>query len=194
MAKVIGEIWKSIPGYEGLYEVSNIGNVRSLFRYKKTLKPSLTNNGYLYYQLFKNKVGKNHYAHRLVATAFVPKEEGKEIVNHKDENKTNNCAENLEWVSHIENCRWGTAIARRTQNIDYSKRKVNNANQIKVCSKPILMYTKNGEFIREWSSASECVRQCGFSSVAGIRRCVSGERKTAFGYVFKERGNDLLAR
>ena len=100
-----GETWKSIPGYEGLYEVSNTGKVRSLFRYKKILKPMLTNNGYFYYQLFKNKVGKNYYAHRLVAMAFIPNEAQKEFVNHKDENKTNNCVENLEWVSHVENCR-----------------------------------------------------------------------------------------
>lgn len=191
MAKIM---WKPVPGYEGLYEVSNTGVVRSLYRYKKELKPMISNSGYERVDLFKDGKRKQYSVHRLVAVCFCKKPDDCDVVNHKDECKTNNNAENLEWVSHIENCRWGTAIARRTQNIDYSKRKVNNANQIKVCSKPILMYTKNGEFIREWSSASECVRQCGFSSVAGIRRCVSGERKTAFGYVFKERGNDLLAR
>ena len=182
MAKVI---WKSIPGYEGLYEISNIGNVRSLFRYKKTLKPHLTINGYQYVQLFKNKVGKNYYVHRLVAMAFIPKEEGKEIVNHKDENKINNCVENLEWTSHIENCRWGTAIARRTQNLDYSKRKVNNANQIKACSKPILQNTKNGEFVIARESASECARENGWT-ISNIRRACSRKKGTAYGYLFKE--------
>lgn len=187
MAKVLEEKWLPVVGYEGLYEVSNIGNVRSLFRYKKVLKPTKTTNGYYYVQLFKNKIGTNHYLHRLVAMAFIPHEDDKPFVNHKDEVKTNNNTENLEWVSHVENCNWGTAIARRLANTNYANRRINNANQIKTCSKPILQFTRGGEFIREWSSASECARELGLSSVSGIRKCVLGERKTAFGYVFKRK-------
>ena len=70
-------------------------------------------------------------------------------------------------------------------NTDYSKRKINNANQIKACSKPILQYTKNGEFIKKWVSASACARETGISSSC-IRRVCLNERKTAGGFIFKE--------
>lgn len=184
MAKAIEE-WRPIAGYEGLYEVSNNGRVRSITRYKKVIKPHITNAGYYQYQLWHNN--KCHVAsgHRLVAQAFVPNPYGNNIVNHIDENKLNNSAENLEWVSHVANCRYGTAIARRTQHLNYSRRKVNNTNQIKACSKPIAQYTKSGDFIRNWRSASECSRETGIP-ISCIRRVAIGERKTASGFVFKE--------
>ena len=184
------EEWRPIAGYEGLYEVSNNGRVRSITRYKKVIKPHITNAGYYQYQLWHNN--KCHVAsgHRLVAQAFVPNPYGNNIVNHIDENKLNNSAENLEWVSHVANCRYGTAIARRTQHLDYSKRKVNNANQIKACSKPIRQYTKSGEYIREWPSATECAKATGMS-ISGIRAVARGNRNSIFGFVFKEGSEDL---
>lgn len=186
MTKAIAiEKWAPVVGYEGLYEVSNSGKVRSLFRYKKELKPCLTTNGYFYVQLFKNKKGTNHYLHRLVAKAFIDNPLGKELVNHKDEIKTNNSADNLEWVTHVENCNYGTAIARRTQHFDYSKRRINNAQQITACSKPIAQYTKDGRLVCNWKSASECARENGWT-VSCIRRNCLGERATAYGFVFKE--------
>lgn len=178
------EIWLPISGYEGLYEVSNFGRIRSLFRYKKVLHPSNTN-GYATVELWKDKVRKRIGVHRLVALAFVSNPNGKPFVNHKDETRNNNNADNLEWVTHIENCRYGTAIQRRTEHTDYSKRRINNTNQIKACSKPILQYTKDGTFVRRWNSASECHRITGIS-ITCIRRCANGERKTASGYVFRE--------
>lgn len=179
------EEWRPVAGFEGLYEVSNIGRVRSLTRYKKVIKPIITNTGYFQYQLWHNGVCRTGLAHRLVAQAFVPNTDHKPIVNHIDENKLNNSADNLEWVSHIENCRYGTAIERRTKHFDYAHRKINNANQIKACSKPIKQYTKNGDFVKDWASASECHRGTGIT-ISGIRRVVKGERKSAGGYVFRE--------
>ena len=178
-------IWKPVPGYEGFYEVSNDGQVRSIYRYKKILKPMISNTGYKRVDLFKNKKRKQYSIHRLVALAFIKNEDGKPFVNHKDENKLNNSADNLEWVSHVENCQYGTAIARRTEHFDYEHRKINNANQIKVCSKPIKQYTKNGSFVREWASASECNRETGIW-ISAIREVVKGKRKSAGGYVFRE--------
>jgi hypothetical protein len=192
MSKV-GEVWKPVPNYEGLYEVSNIGKVRSVYRYKRVLKPMISNSGYERVDLFKDKNRKQFSVHRLVAMAFVDNPDKKPFVNHKDENKLNNSAENLEWVSHIENCRYGTAVERRTQHFDYSKRRINNAGQIKSCSKPIAQYTKDGKFVRNWDSASECARATGFS-ISGIRTVVSGKRNSIFGYVFKEGRNDLSLR
>lgn len=189
MAKVIEE-WRPIAGFEGLYEVSNIGRVRSLTRYKKVIKPIITNSGYYQYQLWHNGVCRAELAHRLVAQAFIPNPDNKLVVNHIDENKLNNSVDNLEWLSQVDNCRYGTAVARRTQHLDYSKRKVNNANQIKACSKPIRQYTKSGEFICEWPSATECAKATGMS-LSGIRAVARGNRNSIFGFVFKEGSEDL---
>lgn len=192
MSKVIGEVWKPIPNYEGFYEVSNIGRVRSLYRYKKILHPSDTN-GYRTVELWKGKKRKRIGVHRLVAMAFIDNPDNKPFVNHKDETRDNNSVDNLEWVTHLENCRYGTAIARRTAHLDYSKRRVNNAGQILACSKPIIQYDKNGNYIREWKSATECSKETGFS-ISGIRSVVRGKRNSIFGYVFKERSDDLSRR
>ena len=109
------EIWKSINGYEGYYEISNLGNVCSLDRFVqakrcskyflkgKRLKASPGKIGYPVVQLFKNGKSERIYVHRLVAEHFIPKVEGKEIVNHIDGNKANNHYRNLEWVTHSEN-------------------------------------------------------------------------------------------
>jgi len=184
MAKIIEE-WRPVVGFEGLYEVSNIGRVRSLTRYKKVIKPIITNSGYYQYQLWHNGVCRVGLAHRLVAQAFIPNVDNKPIVNHIDEDKLNNSVENLEWTTHIENCRYGTAIARRTQHIDYSKRRINNAGQIDACSKPIAQYTKDGRFIRNWKSASECAKFYGWQ-ISNIRRSCKNESATAYGFKFKE--------
>lgn len=182
MAKVI---WKPIVGFEGLYEVSSDGRVRSVFRYKKELKPMISNSGYERVDLFKNKKRKQFSIHRLVADAFCEKQEGKNIVNHKDECKTNNCAENLEWVDQKYNCNYGSAQKKKVVNTDYSKRKINNFNQILKCSKPISQYTKEGIFVKNWKSASECFKKTGIP-ISCIRRVCREERKTAGGFIFKE--------
>lgn len=185
MSKVIGEVWRPVPNYEGFYEVSNTGKVRSIYRYKRVLKSMISTTGYERVDLFKNKNRKQFSVHRLVAMVFVDNPNGKPFVNHKDENKLNNSADNLEWVTHVENCRYGTAIARRTMHLDYGHRKINNANQIKACSKPVKQYTKSGNFVREWASASECARANGWQ-VSNIRRSCINESATAYGFVFRE--------
>ena len=100
------EIWKDIEGYEGLYQISNFGNVRSLHWNHsdnvKLLTPFL-NGGYLRIGFRVNKVLKNYLIHVLVAKTFVPNPNNKPQVNHKDGNKLNNHASNLEWVTVSEN-------------------------------------------------------------------------------------------
>ena len=102
--EIIGEQWKPVVGYEGLYEVSSHGNVYSM-RTKKILR-TYNQNGYLHVHLYKNGHRKNWVVHRLVANAFIPNPENLETVNHIDENKMNNNVNNLEWMSRGDNIRY----------------------------------------------------------------------------------------
>ena len=108
------EVWKDVPDYEGLYQVSNFGMVKRLQRKipygygmrnipEKVLKNNVNECGYLYVRLHKGAKSKNHKIHRLVAQAFIENPEHKRCVNHKDGNKQNNFVENLEWATHSEN-------------------------------------------------------------------------------------------
>lgn len=101
------EIWKDIEGYEGLYQVSDLGRVKSLIRYHNTswriLTPRLQHNGYLMVTLSKNNIKNQISVHRLVAFTFISNPENKKCVNHKDGNKQNNTLANLEWVTNREN-------------------------------------------------------------------------------------------
>lgn len=192
----MGESWLPVIGYEGLYEVSDKGNVRSLFRYKKQLKPSKGNNGYLSVELFKGKQGKRVSIHRLVATAFISNPQNLPQVNHKDENKHNNCVENLEWCSAKYNMVYGTAMSRRIANTDYSSpRCLENARKNGATqSKPVLQFSKDGILLNRYSSGKEAYRKTGLSH-SHILECCAGKRyKTVGGYIWKydERNDDLL--
>lgn len=100
MENLENEIWKDIIGYEGLYQVSNLGRVKNPF---KILKSAIDRYGYEKVSLTKNKISKSFKVHRLVAINFIPNPENKDSVNHIDHNKLNNLPENLEWVNHREN-------------------------------------------------------------------------------------------
>lgn len=113
------QIWKDIPGYEGLYQVSNTGKVRSL-NYKgtgkkKIWKYAITVNTYKKIALYKNGEIKYYYIHRLVAQAFMPNPNNYPVVNHKDENKSNNVVWNLEWCTQQYNCNYGTCQRRKSE-------------------------------------------------------------------------------
>ena len=119
----MGEVWKDVPGYEGLYQVSNCGNVRSLDRLIKrkgqgdlplkggTVK-QFSNKGYKVVTLSKESKLKQFKVHRLVALAFIPNPDSLPQVNHKDENPANNCIENLEWCDDRYNSNYGTRSQR----------------------------------------------------------------------------------
>ena len=124
------EEWRSVIGYEGLYEVSNTGRVRSVDRfivdslgnrrfYKgKIISLELSNSGYYFVDLTYKTKRKHFYVHRLVAEAFILNVDGLPAVNHKDEDKTNNNVENLEWCDYKYNINYGTRAERRkTTNI-----------------------------------------------------------------------------
>lgn len=115
------EIWKSIVGFEGLYEVSSLGRVKSLkFGKEKILKPNKVK-GYLRVELLKNGQRKLIYVHRLVATAFLPNPEGLPEINHKDEVKTNNIVDNIEWASRWYNINYGSRTERTSKAIEASR-------------------------------------------------------------------------
>lgn len=109
------EIWKDITGYEGHYQISNLGRVRSLDtmapngnhvlvkKWGQIRKISISKQGYFIVGLFKNNIQKTFKVHRLIAFAFIEKPSGKNIINHKDGNKLNNSIDNLEWCTYKEN-------------------------------------------------------------------------------------------
>lgn len=138
------ELWKDISGYEGLYQISNLGRVKSFrcsskFRKPKEfiLKPSLINSGYGVVTLYSGKEKKKFQIHRLVATAFIPNPFDFPCVNHKDEDKLNNRADNLEWCTYQYNNNYGTARIRKIDTI----------------SPRILQKTLDGEPIAKYRSA-----------------------------------------
>ena len=128
------EYWKPVVGYEGLYEVSNWGRVKSAKRLVKSprgyrtvceriLKPTKDSHGYLCVSLHKEGKMKFVKIHRLVAEAFLDNPYNLSEVNHKDENKQNNIVTNLEWISHIDNIRYGNCIEKiRQGKINYHKK------------------------------------------------------------------------
>lgn len=178
--------WRPVPGYEGLYEVSNDGLVRSLFRYKKVLKPHLRN-GYHNVQLFKDKVGTYIGLHRIVAMAFIPNPGNLPYVNHKDECKLNNSADNLEWCTPYYNFTYGTAQQRARAHTNYrTPERLERARQLGLSmGKPIAQYTTDGQLVKQYPSANQCAKANGWD-VSNIKRCAHGECKTAYGYIFKE--------
>ena len=133
---------KDIKNYEGIYGITSCGKVWS-YKRKKFLKHRVNNYGYLYVNLSKNGKYKSYVIHRIVAEAYLPNPENLPEINHKDENKANNCLQNLEWCDASYNTNYGT-------------RNEKASNSLK---KPILQYTLDGEFIREWQSTTDVGRE-----------------------------------
>ena len=171
------EEWKEIKGYPN-YMVSNMGNVKSLGNNKtkkeKILKLSVDKIGYLFVGLCKNGVQKKYFVHRLVAQAFIQNPNNYSQVNHKDENKQNNYAQNLEWCDTKYNSNYGTRLER------IAEKNTNHPSYSKV----VFQYDLNGNFIKEWPSTMEVERRLGFANTH-ISACCLGKLKQSYGFIWK---------
>lgn len=191
---MINEIWKDIPGYEGLYQISNLGQIRSLDHIRKNginennkflqkgkmlHQTKQKDSGYMFVVLSKNGNRKGFRVHRLVAMTFIPNPNNYKCVNHKDENRTNNNVNNLEWCTYRYNNTYGTKISRYKE-IMRTK-----------YSRPVNQYDLEGNFIKRWNSIIEAEEYLGKKRASvGICSCCKGRLKKSYGYRW-EYGNTL---
>ena len=176
------EIWKDVKDYEGLYQVSNLGRVRSLPR-KGTrtkgnylLKARKNKKGYLNLKLSKNRKAKSYRIHRLVSQAFIPNPDNLPQVNHIDGNKLNNCVDNLEWCTNEYNMKESIRLGLR-----------NNAYKLgrEHCRSVIVnQYDLDDNFIKQWYCVRDIERELNFDH-RNICACCRGKRRTAYGYKWK---------
>ena len=184
------EIWKDIKGFEGLYQASNLGRVKSLERFRKgkngslasvkekILKSYMLNSGYYIIGLTKQSILKFYYVHRLVWESFngsIP--EGYEI-NHLNEKKFDNRLENLNLMTHRENINYGSRTERSAK-----KRSIILKNR-KDLSKPVLQFTLEDILIKEYPSTKQVERELGFGQ-GNIVNCCKGRCKQAYGYIWR---------
>ena len=180
------EIWKDIKGYEGIYQVSNLGKVKRITFINGTCKmpcerfmtPTDNGNGYLIVGLSKNGKRKNFYLHRLVAETFIPNPENKPEVNHKKGNRYDNRAKKLEWVTSSEN----QNHAKEVLKVKYNLEGLNISREKQ--KRKVAMLDKNGNVIKVFDSIADAGRyiNAGFSGICG---CCRGVYKTIKGYKWK---------
>lgn len=177
------EVWKDIEDYEGLYQVSNHGRIRSLghdtWHTGRILKPHLDGKGnYYVICLHKNKTLKHCLVHRLVAQAFIPNPNNLPCVNHKDEVKTNNRADNLEFCTISYNARYG--MASRNQ---LDARKMSGGI---TAEKAVIQYDMDGNIIAEYVSIMDASRTLGINKTSISNCCHCKLGKNSFnGFVFE---------
>lgn len=174
------EIWKDIGGYDGLYQISNLGNVKSLY-FHSTRNPSLLRQenmryGYKRVTLSKDGETKRFSVHRLVALAFIPNPDNYPCINHKDENPSNNRSENLEWCTVQYNTNYGSGMRKMVET-----RNLNNGRYREL---PIEQISSDGESLNCYRSLHEAARATGIC-LSSICFALRGRYKTAGGYLWR---------
>ena len=172
--KEIIEIWRNIPNYEGLYQVSNLGRIKSFYGLKeKILKPSRDRYGYYQVFLYKNSIKKWYSVHRLVWEAFNGSIPENMQVNHINEIKSDNRLENLNLMTCKENSNWGTRNERVSIKMTNGK-----------LSKVVLQFTLDNILVKEYPSIRQAERETGFAN-SYIVNCCKGKYKQAYGYIWR---------
>lgn len=185
------EIWKDITGFEGLYQISNLGRVKSLQRVvsfgkgqriiKEKIKiVSKHSMGYSVINLFKDSKCCPSLLHVLIARHFIPNPGNYPEVNHKNGIKTDNSISNLQWVTYSMNIKHAYDTGLRVKKSPAAG-KFGSDNHL---SKSIAQYDLSGNFLKQWGCSKEVTRLTGFDHNA-LRRCANGGAKSAYGYLWK---------
>lgn len=176
------EIWKDIVGYEGLYQVSNLGNVKSLNYgkkgYEKMIATKENSCGRLWVMLYKSGNAKPMQVHRLVGEAFIENPNKYPQINHKDENPKNNKVDNLEWCTASYNIKY--SMDRHPERYEKLRNTTTNRKG-KLKGLKINQISFDGHIEKEWQNSNTVKIETGWSS-SSITRCCRGERKTAYGF------------
>lgn len=173
------EIWRDIEGYECLYQVSNLGRIKSLkfwsnvhkkyYEKETILKNKINKHGYEFVGLHKHNKTKNFSVHRLVAEAFIDNPKMYKEVNHIDGNKLNNNVENLEFTTRSENMLHAYKLGLK---------------KAKVISKPVIQYDFEKNKIKKWNNISEISKEMGFD-YSSIYQCCNKKRNKAYNYIWE---------
>ena len=180
-----GEEWRDVVGYDNKFMVSNMGRVKMLERKvlanksiktikEHILKQHVSTKGYLYVHLWSDNKKERQYVHKIVLSSFFRCKNANEECNHKNEIRTDNSLENLEWLSHKENINYG----------DRTKKHSASMMNHKSLSKPIVQLSLDGILIEEYPSLREAGRRLGVS-YTHIGECCRGKINSAFGYKFQ---------
>lgn len=185
------EIWKDVKGFEGVYQVSNLGRIRSFLnnRYgvcdnQKIIKGSLGKNGYYTVSLYNPATQKRKklLVHRIVAQSFIPNPDNKGVVDHINTNKTDNRVENLRWVTHRENNLNSITLSKTTKaSRAYG---VTHRGSKSASAKPVGQFTLDGSLVCSFGSVVEASEKTGISW-RKITHNIHGEQSNADGFLFK---------
>jgi len=186
------EEWRDIKGWEGSYQASNFGRIRSVDRFVKDKKdfqkkikgkiinPSMGTHGYLSISLYNNGISKTYTVHKIIAITFIEPIRGKNFINHIDGNKINNHLSNLEHVTRSENDKHAFKIGLKTPN----RGMLGKFGKDNYGSKSISQFTLDGKYINTYEGVRDAIRK---NNLLGhhISEAATGKNKTAYGYIWK---------